>query len=257
MKLYSLLFVNEAPITAEESISQEIGALLLPGNEILLIKPLVLLDIFNQYRSKNINELRQEIVEAIANQAIVGYALYEDTKRKNLFKILSLAAKNKFGPLLYQMVMYMVEPAWLASDVNLNQNSIPIWQKMYELSSDDGIYKRKFLGSLGLNYLVERIRNDESKQLEKYLEEIKSKTANGTENDFIAWLSKNMSSMNTSQFGYLWAYQMKSHNSKIEELFKKGNAVKRQISYITIPNLNSILSVAGSHFFSENLIGNS
>ena len=275
MKLYPLLFIDEAAKTAEDAFKAQLIAIDASGNDntyrkIVLINPSRFLEAFTsvtaehgKYNPRNyessydiIDSLKAKTILDATNRAIIGSIGYSK-EADGLYKIDTSAAVDKFGPLAYQMVMYLIKPAWLISDTSLKPASKAVWQKMYELSQE-GVYTRKFLGEFAnKEYLESRLGIDYD-FLRSYDDKVSTNQIPPTEAGFISWLEQKNKitggKLKPSHFGFLWAYQKVSHDPQIGKLFRDGKqflSLTRVNEKITIKNLKSVLRDLGSRFFAE------
>ena len=270
MKLYELLFTNEAAKTAEEAFQMNLVAVdtsigKSPYQKIILFSPKHFIDVVEEaqkeYGSYNIEDniqienLKHFIRKQAIKESVVANITY--TKEyQDLYGVSTSAATDKFGPLAYQLVMYVIEPSWLTSDTTLKPASKAVWSKMYELSNGD-VYERKFLGEFDPaepSFLLNRCSIDHS-SLAFYREGVEAGEIRASEDAFLEWLKKK--NMKPENFGYLWAYRKTFHGPKVQDLFKNGleflQEAERKFN-IPANEFKSILSASGSEFFT-NLYG--
>ena len=256
MKLYPLLY--EAAKGAEDALKKRLviyGENRGTSNTITLFSPFAF--------SKIIKQIEQEeglfdpsshpslIIKKAAKQATIGEISYELLVNNGLAQIATSAAIGGFGPLVYQVVMYLNPDLWLASDYSLKPASEKIWQKMYEFSNQ-GMYERKFLGEFneGVRKLLIRARIDRFMLLNGYFKKVLNNEILPTEEVFLNWLKEN--NLNPSDFGYLWAYKKSQHDPKIEELFKGGERFIQQaedVFNMRKEDLKNIITGSGSRLF--------
>lgn len=273
MKLYPILFLDEAAKTAEDAFKSQLIAVDVSGDskifrKIVLINPSRFLNAFisatkefGKYNPKKfgyeiIDSLQEKTILDATNRAIIGSVGYSK-EEDGLYKIDTSVAVDQFGPLAYQIVMYLIKPAWLMSDTSLKPASKVIWQKMYELSQT-GMYTRKFLGEFSYtNHLEHRLGIDYV-YLAHYEDKVTTKQIPATEAGFLSWLEgqnkKTGRKLEPSYFGYLWAYQKVSHDPQIGKLFRDGKqflSLTRVNEKITIKNLKSILRSLGTSLFNQ------
>ena len=273
MKLYPILFLDEAAKTAEDAFKAQLVAIDASGDskiyrKIVLINPSRFLEGFTSvtaehgkynprnYRSYDISkEMKEKTVLDAANRSIIGSIGYSK-ESDGLYKIDTSAVVDQFGPLAYQMVMYLIKPAYLMSDSSLKPASMTIWQKMYELS-EKGVYTRKFLGEIELDFLNQRLGLDYD-ILRRYDNKLSSNQIQPTEAEFLSWLEQQNQeyglNLKPNRFGYLWAYQKVSHDPKVGKLFQDGKqflSLTRTSQKISIINLKSLLRDLGSELFNE------
>lgn len=257
MKLYPLIYTNEAARTVSEALDKDVFAYK-NGYQIALISANRLLKAIDKAQKQNSkafstlkglsNSEAFDAVQNISMRALVA-AVYFRKTNEDLYRVKSSTGVANFGPLAYQLVMWSIQPAWLMSDDSLTPASQRVWQKMYELS-EQGVYERKFLGEFNKDFLKPRFFGDKEK-FNRYIGFIE----NGlppNEDMFLKWSKVSFSEVPTKYFGSLWAYRKTSHDSKIQDLFDKGKAfieklkVERNIPYEVT---NEILANACVAFF--------
>ena len=134
MKLFPLLFLNEAAKTPEQAISEGIAVIKADiwNNSIILFKVQTIIDAFKPHATAI--DVLKEIHD---NYGIVG--LLDYSKKRNdlgLYKVDASAAILDYGPLAYQITMQFIgNDNWLMSDTSLKPASTRVWNKMYEFSN--------------------------------------------------------------------------------------------------------------------------
>lgn len=274
MKLYPLLFIDEAAKTAEDAFKAQLIAIDVSGDNnkykrIILINPSKFVEAFTSakkelgkydplvYGDKSYRKsMEDKIVLDATNRGVIGNIAYT-MKTDDLYMISTSAAVDQFGPLAYQMVMYLIKPAWLASDTSLKPASKAVWVKMYELS-EQGMYVRKFLGEFENPEHLEYHLNIDYFNLANYEKGLSAKQIPATEAGFLSWIQEQNEKLGKelkpSDFGYLWAYQKVSHDPKIGKLFQDGRqflSLTRVNEKITIKNLKFLLRDLGGSLFAE------
>jgi hypothetical protein len=236
LKLYPIIYLNEGMRTPEEALSKGVVAIKKSAGS----DKVAAIDLLSIERTLNIAKKHKpwQIVdgEHLAKRAFVASIVYEFVS-EDIYKIIGSAGVSSFGPLAYQMVMQeiMKNGGWLASDSMLKPASQRVWQKMYELS-EQGVYKRKFLGEVNKKHISMRqlIIPSELKSVAGINDAISDyyKTSYKMTNDgFIAYLDA--LSLKPQTYGWMWAYQLESPNSNIDELYRKGEELVAQIKNIT------------------------
>jgi len=266
MKLYPIIYLNEAAPTATEAIGKDVAAITSDDYadwemESPSEHSIVLIDVG---RAKSIMQRAGGMSESdtytisklIANRAVVGYVAYSDSD-ENLWKIDTSAGVASFGPLAYQLAMWSTG-GWLESDTSLKPASQRVWQKMYELS-EQGVYKRKWLGEWNESHLSERMHIGRAPQdLGEYI----TKVVHGEidyedEQAFLSWLQEN--NLKPETYGWLWAYQLVSHDSNTSSLFDKGKQLIKDLREIypqfTEKDLGWLFSDAAGRKFFRRLYG--
>ena len=214
MKLYPIIFTNEAAKTPQESLERNIVA-------VDLLNTIVL---FDTNRFQNKEQFTKDMVRATV--AMVSYNEYSP----DLYKVDTSAGIEDFGPLAYQITMKKIDPAWLKSDVSLTKDSLVVWQKMYKLSQE-GVYKKQWLGYWGWDELIpscvrawtNTMHSPATKKyLEKYLEEVRE-NFRIDEAYFLEHIRKSDLDLTPAMFGNFWCYKKTSHDPLIDEMFQQGN----------------------------------
>ena len=256
MKLYPILF--EAARTAGESLSKGIIAIRTGnygGRHISLLskrradKALEKVSIVAGSDSPKVRK-------AIANDATVASVAYSE-QSPGLYAVQTSAGVNKFGPLAYQLVMFDIQPAWLKSDTSLSEDSMSVWQKMYDLS-EKGVYERKWVGNFTNGpYIVEEMMEIAQHWHgdDFFSREGSDWKSTGDEQSFLKFLAEQEEKDNADPalFGYFWAYRKTSHEPEIEQLFAAGDEFMSRVSSPTLSH-----GVAGGvhDFFSRRYASN-
>lgn len=200
MKLFSLLFLNEAQVFASQAYNQ--GYVLI--ETIYESKTTLILIDKNNIKDEegNIRKLGEGIIK--------GYISYiADTE--DISSVRAAYAVKGWGPLLYQAAMKKISPRWLASDTNLSEDANDVWNKMYELTN---LYERKYIGNIESDryeccaFALSSLPNDEDV---------------ATEESFLAFLAAQNVSPNKT--GCFWAYRKKTHEPEIDVMFSEGKKV--------------------------------
>ena len=215
----------------------------------------------------------EKLARSLSNNAVVGNVVYHITGTE-LFKVDTSSGVNKFGPLAYQLVMFVIQPAWLKSDSSLKEGSQGVWNKMYQLSNQ-GVYERKWLGEFeaGKNKLkiacyvneeTERVLEEYWQMLQDYDRPAHHQPGWTPDNKqpapltqdpykeevFLKFLEENPRAR--AYCGQFWAYRMTSPDPKTSELFRNGDALLETLQAdFNIPKrmaLNIIQDAAGKFF---------
>lgn len=251
MNLYPILF--EAARTAGESLSKGVIAIRTGnygGGHISLLS--------KRRADKALEKVSivagsdsPEVRKAIANDATVASVAYSE-QSPGLYAVHTSAGVNKFGPLAYQLVMFDIQPDWLKSDTSLSEDSMSVWQKMYDLS-EKGVYERKWVGDFTDGpYIVEAMMEiaQQWQGDDFFNQEGSDWKSTGDEQSFLKFLAEQEDKDNADPalFGYFWAYRKTSHEPEIEQLFAAGDEF---MSRVSSPALS--LGVAGGvrDFFSR------
>jgi len=238
MKLYSILF--EAAQTAAESLSNGIIAIRTGnyGNRHISLLSKRRAEKALEKASVVIGSDSSRLRKAIANDATVASVAYSE-QSPGLYAVQTSAGVNKFGPLAYQLVMFDIQPAWLKSDTSLSEDSMSVWQKMYDLS-EKGVYERKWVGDFadGL-YIIYAMMGIARQWLgdDFFSREDSGWDGTGDEQSFLKFLAEKEEQdyADPALFGYFWAYRKTSHEPEIEQLFAAGDEFMSNISSPTAP----------------------
>lgn len=147
MKLQHLLY--EAAKTAEEANEKQIAAIKLRGS-VILFSTKRFMKIVDKHREEaDLSEVQYnmmgKIKESLSKDCIVGQVSFTNIIPGVLSMVGSSSGVNKFGPLVYEIVMQSVYPAYLRSDSSLKEGSRNVWNKMYQR----GDVEKKWVGSFG------------------------------------------------------------------------------------------------------------
>ena len=257
LKLKQILF-QEAAQSVEGSLGKGIAAIK-SDQAIALFSTRRVMSIFQRVKQQKTSS--QKLSDTLANDAVVGTVSYYYLGN-DLYSVTSSAGVNKFGPLTYQLVMYLINPQWLRSDGSLTTGdddsriggSQSIWNKMYELSNK-GVYERKWLGSFFTDDTLRARKLVYTKMVngptEEALEDYDPKE-DTSEEAFLNYLGDE--GYQPSDFGHFWAYRLQASDPKTQELFDAGDVLKRNIAALGIPgmapfNINEALDLAADLFF--------
>lgn len=146
MKIYPILY--EAAKTAEEANEKQIAAIKVRGNVILFSTKRFVKIVDKAREAVDLSEVQYDMMgkikESLSQDCIVGQVSY-DKVIGDLFMVGSSSGVNKFGPLVYEIVMQSIYPAYLRSDASLRKGSRNVWNKMYQR----GDVEKKWVGSFG------------------------------------------------------------------------------------------------------------
>ena len=147
MKLQHLLY--EAAKTAEEANEKQIAAIKLRGNVILFSTKRFMKIVDKNREAADLSEVQYDMMgkikESLSQDCIVGQVSYEKFITGALYGVGTSSGVNKFGPLVYEIVMQSIYPAYLRSDASLRKGSRNVWNKMYQR----GDVEKKWVGSFG------------------------------------------------------------------------------------------------------------
>ena len=266
MKLYPILFTNEAAKTATEALSSGIAAVKTTGEYNPTVKRIILVDVAKFKNNvvdylKKFMETYEDSSEDEASvrrigksslqsklsdndeaeisvkllESVIGQITYEQSDNgDDLYKIGTSSAIKDFGPLAYQMVMYDIDGSWLCSDYSLKPASAYVWQKMFEYSNPGAnqLYQRAFTTEWPGEFEARThlVRNH---RLEAMLET----STIESERDFLHVLEYAFEegfieeeAADPKLYGFLWAYKKVSHDPKIAEMFNLGDELRQDLS---------------------------
>jgi hypothetical protein len=229
MKLYPILFLNEAAKTPEQAISEGVAVISADiwNDTILLVN---VQTIINAFQSHGYDlQLVADVI--FKKNGIVGLMDYTK-KESDLYKVNASAGILDYGPLAYQITMQHIgNNNWLACDTSLKPASKYVWQKMFEFSNK-GVYKRKWLGTWSFGLLVDR--SDIEEGINEYIQDIEDNNIDyKNEQEFLDWLE--VRGLKPENYGFLWAYNLSSPIN-VRSLYVKG---KETVENIAEENENS------------------
>ena len=263
LKLKQILF-QEAAQSVEGSLGKGIAAIKF-DQAIALFSTRRVMSIFQRVKQQKTSSQKLKLSNTLANDAVVGTVSYHYLGN-DLYSVTSSAGVNKFGPLTYQLVMYLINPQWLRSDGSLTTGdddsriggSQSIWNKMYELSNK-GVYERKWLGSFFTDDTLRARKLVYTKMVNGPTEEALADydpKEDTSEEAFLNYLGDE--GYQPSDFGHFWAYRLQASDPKTQELFDAGDVLKRNIAALGIPgmafgmapfNIKAALDLAADLFF--------
>ena len=238
MKLQHLLY--EAAKTAEEANEKQIAAIKLRGN-VILFSTKRFMKIVDKYReAADLSEVQynmmDKIKESLSQDCIVGQVSYEKFITGALYGVGTSSGVNKFGPLVYEIVMQSIYPAYLRSDSSLKEGSRNVWNKMYQR----GDVEKKWVGSFGGSHTESYINLEDSiKSIKKempsegtkstkellriYLEDIHPTAP--TEDVFLDFLRDN--NIDINNLGNFYAYRTTTgYTGPVKTMFDLGDQMR-------------------------------
>lgn len=264
MKLYSLLFLDEAARTPEEASSKGIAALNLK-NRVVLFSVNRVLETTKKFLQKtpkteqNESDYDEMLGTELAKRSIVGQVLVSPWRISTDLSVVNTSAGvNKFGPLAYQLAMAAIHPSWLMSDQTLTTGkagrggSADVWNKMYELS-EQGVYERKWLGDYNLNSKTSPLvhRMNATPKAENIFAHYN--IVYGTSEEGIQGYLEDHgleSKYSPSEFGYFWAYRLADPSSvNGSKLYIAGSGLVEDMKKLGVTDPERSLDMAGSEFF--------
>ena len=238
MKLQNLLY--EAAKTAEEANEKQVAAIKIRDNIILFSTKRFIKIVDKHLEAANRSEvqynLMDKLTDSLSKDCIVGQVSYRKTTHGALFMVGSSSGVNKFGPLVYEIVMQSIYPAYLRSDSSLKEGSRNVWNKMYQR----GDVEKKWVGSFGSHTesyinLEDSIISIPKKEmpsegtkstkdlLKIYLEDIHPTAP--TEDVFLDFLRDN--NIDINNLGNFYAYRTKTGNTgPVKAMFELGDQMR-------------------------------
>lgn len=239
MKLEHLLY--EAAKTAEEANEKQVAAIKIRDNIILFSTKRFIKIVDKHLEAANRSEvqynLMDKLTDSLSKDCIVGQVSYRKTTHGALFMVGGSSGVNKFGPLVYEIVMQSVYPAYLRSDYSLKEGSRNVWNKMYQR----GDVEKKWVGSFGgspadsYDLLEDSIISIPKKEmpsegtkstkdlLKIYLEDIHPTAP--TEDVFLDFLRDN--NIDINNLGNFYAYRTKTGNTgPVKAMFELGDQMR-------------------------------
>lgn len=258
MKLFSLIFANEAARTAEESSDMGIAAMGVklgeaqPARIVLFSKKRAIQEVDKKQDALNNDKSFAELEQSLGNRAIVAAVGYTPViGAEDLYQITTSAGVNKFGPLAYQIVMRGIrgsdsQPGWLKSDSSLTSDSASVWNKMYKMPE---LYDRKWLGSFGFKAESMVRKAMSATDPGHILFRSFSYERETTEQEVLKFLEENNQTI--ENFGNLYAYRIKSVDPKIQAMFDLGEEflVEMESKGYTEEKVRKLINNSSMKFF--------
>lgn len=222
MKLYPLLYTNEAARSVAGSLEKNIAAKLIYDDTVVLFSTNRMDKILSKASKSslykyNFEAWRQQVIKSLSDSAIVATVSF-DKISPNLYTVSTSAGVSGFGPLAYQLVMQKIKPTndWLKSDVSVSTTAHNVWNKMYQLAD---LYERKWLGDFNPIYIKNALRTH---AIRGYDPSVHGKT----EAEVAAFLNKNSPNPQDEDvfknYGNLYAYRLKNDIAEYKALYDKG-----------------------------------
>lgn len=267
MKLYPLLYTNEAARTPMEAIINDVVAVWIRGGTseadvhsdgaVILLDTAVFLKACRKlFEGTNSDDDNSDDDDYSGNRnkdkepkevssynfrgrsflsSVKGYVSYKRLAEttESLFKVSTSAGVDRYGPLTYQLVMYVIDKSnkgWLRSDNSLtagSHSSSKVWNGMY--ANSKAIYEKKWVGDFypesvtaGVLTRLTEVNDDVSSELYDYNQQLYR--LNRDEN--YALLRYHLSEeyfldfcgekkLSPSQFGHFWAYRLRNPTSSV------------------------------------------
>jgi hypothetical protein len=241
VKLYPLIYTNEAAPTPREALQRGIAAIRTEGG-VLLVNAGLVLELANEGLTPD------GFSRAAANTdgVVVGTVQFEqDADTSDLFTVYISAGANKFGPLAYQLVMGSIYPGWLRSGASLTPGSKSVWNKMYQISEsgryESSRYERKWLGEFRDEAVTSAMQVDSDT-----IHFFENLAAYSGEADTVKYIK--YQGGKPGDFGFLWAYRSShSEPKQVSDLFDKGKELLK-----TLPaKYADKMWLTGSRFFNR------
>lgn len=253
MKLYSLIFKNEAARSVKGSLEKNVAARLV-GNDTIVLFSTSRMDkiLLNASKSSLYNydfkEWQRQTIQRLTNSAIVATVSF-DKISPNLYAVGISAGVSGFGPLAYQLVMQEIKPTndWLKSDVSVSPSAHKVWNKMYQLTD---LYERKWLGDFNVIHLANGLRTHGVRGY--------NPSVHGTtEGEVAAFLNKNSPNPQNEdvfiKYGNLYAYRLKNDIAEYKALYAKGEMFFNDLGKYKLSeqDIENIFDKSAIRFFSR------
>jgi len=239
MKLTNILY--EAAKTSKEALKAGLGLYIWKSSEelvFILFSPERCIQATESYFSKHQDRLnsKEEVLDWLetyfGNRVIVGsvMATRKDTpKRDDLWMVLTSAAVQKYGPLIYEMVMASIYPNYIRSDFTLTPDSRRVWNVMYTRSD----VEHSWIGNWGSDELITSWNVSdmfEQKNIRNVLNKIENETPI-TETEFDVDFVQKLNSENNEKLGPFYAYRRSGGRSKdVSKLIEAGDAAIEELA---------------------------
>lgn len=154
MKLYPILF--EAAKTSQEALDADLAIYVdkaRSSTTVILFSQNRTLDLIDSYHEKYKGTIKESggdnkdakidwLIQKLGNRVVVG-GVGASGAVGGIYRVFGSAAVQKYGPMIYEMVMAAIYPSYLRSDYSLTADSRTVWNKMY-LRKD---VEREWVGS--------------------------------------------------------------------------------------------------------------
>lgn len=182
MKLYQLLF--EAAKSPEDAIESELGLFVIRHEKevvVVLISTTRCEEIVESYNAitsasmARINFKRTWLSKMIGERAVIGSVVAEE-EDPNVWRVLTSVAVAKYGPMLYDVIMGLIYPAYLRSDYSLTDESRNVWNKMLQRKDVEAVSVDKIgygddpAQAIASSFLVAGLTSAAAKKAEKKLQ---------------------------------------------------------------------------------------
>ena len=234
MKLYPIIYTNEAAKTPEEAIEAELGLFVQNDGRsayVILLSAERCEAIVRSYQTKGMMAKRWGMQEwltiALGNRAIVG-GVAADRADGEMWRVSYSVAVEKYGPMLYEAMMGIIYPDYLRSDYSLTKDSQTIWNKMLQRKDVKAVPVDELSDdaweALTTSFNVAGLTSAAAKKAQKELRQT-GEAPEGWFNKFVETLPPE----DKEKLGPFYAYQKKTgeHLSKYNTLFEAADDIVR------------------------------
>jgi hypothetical protein len=205
--------------------------------------------------ARDSKEARLDWLEVqLGNRAVVGSvtATWKDTQqRDDLWRVNTSSAVQKYGPMIYDLVMASVYPEYIRSDFSLTSASQHVWNVMYTRSD----VEHSWIGNWGPDEVITSWNVSgmlEQDNIHDILNKIESETPISEKEFNNSFVSK-LDSENKEKIGPFYAYRLSGGRSKTSaKLIDAGNAAIEELASsfgASTQDINLVLeSAAGIQF---------
>jgi len=183
--------------------------------------------------ARDSKDARLDWLEAqLGNRAVVGSvtATWKDTnERDDLWRVNTSSAVQKYGPMIYDLVMASVYPEYIRSDFSLTADSRRVWNVMYTRPD----VEHSWVGNWGVYEVINSWNvagMSEQDNIHDFLNKIKSETPI-TEKEFNNNFVNKLDSENKEKIGPFYAYRFSGGRSRASaKLIEAGNAAIEELA---------------------------
>jgi len=273
MKLAPILFVERAPTAGEALASGVVGVLRKMGPTnfaVYLVNAHAFRELVKKHSGTIAKIPAERMSYIIRDRVNLSNEDYENTirgyvevgsKGKDLYSVKYSVGLDKYGPLAYRVAMEIAKAkkGWLRSDSYVSKHAKRVWNKMYELS-EQGAYKRKFLGAFGVDEVIKSLSVDGAPpeiRSPAFYAKVKRIAADGgtsTEKLFLQELAA--AGVSPSEVGWFWAYQTTRKDPQSNKLLAGGegmllaSATETQ-PMVDKPRLEAVIDHMAARLFSR------
>lgn len=234
MKLYQLLF--EAAKSPEDAIESELGLFVIRHEKevvVVLISTTRCEEIVESYNAitsasmARIDFRQTWLSKMIGKRAVIGSVVAEEAD-PNVWRVSTSVAVAKYGPMLYDVIMGLIYPAYLRSDYSLTDESRNVWNKMLQrkdveaVSVDKVGYGDDPVQALESSFEVADLTSDAADQKEYELDNM-----NRVPKDWFKKFVESLPPEDKEKLGPFYAYRKKTGKnlSKYNKLLDAGDDI--------------------------------